>query len=194
MDDIAGAAAEDRMESVLAYDGKACIAAIFQARKSIAKIPAPRALANIAGKRADIANLRGCNCFGRFGQHRVLTSDQRMAAKRVKCDESADVHAAWRRRHLIEPLDRLQVYKHIRLDDKFFHQSEKIAAPTDKRSSLTILPCLLNSFYRLIESLRVRVGEGLHAIAPKILSREIGRSFMRRPVALKTALPIAATA
>src|SRR5712672_2880389 len=116
MDDIAGAAAKDRMESVLTYDGKACLSAILQAWKPIPEIPAPRALANVAGQRTDIANLWGRNCFGRFGQHRILTSNQRMSPERVKRDEPADVHAACRRRHLIEPFDCLQIYKHIRLN------------------------------------------------------------------------------
>src|SRR5258707_11280874 len=175
MDDIAGAAAEDRMESVLAYNGKACLAAILQAGKTIPEIPAPRALANVAGQRADITNLRGRNCFGRFGQHRILTSDQRMSAERIKCDEAADVHAACRRRHLIEPFDRLQIYKHIRLNNKFFHQPQEIAAATDKRSGLSLGPCLLNGLNRLLEGLRVCLGEGFHASTPKILSREIGK-------------------
>src|SRR5579864_8955309 len=194
MDDIAGAAAEDRVETVLAADGEACIAAILQARKSVAEIPAPGALANVAGQGANIANLRSRHCFGCFGQHRILTPNQRMAAQRVKRDEAADVHAACRRRHLVESFNGLQIYKHIRLDNKFFHHSQKIAATTDKRCGLSILPCLLNSFYRLVESLRVGVGKGFHASAPKILSREIGKSFMRWPIALKMALPTPATA
>ena len=38
----------------------------------------------------------------------------------------------------------------------------------------------------------IYVGKCLHASAPRILSRVIGKSFMRRPIALLTALAIAA--
>ena len=75
VDDVAGPAAEDRVESVLAHDRKARLAAILQARKPIAEIPAPRTLADVAGQRSDVANLRRGHVFGCFGQHRVLTSN-----------------------------------------------------------------------------------------------------------------------
>src|ERR1700730_11128225 len=117
-----------------------------------------------------------------------------MAAESVEGDETADVNAACRRRHLIEPLNRLQVNKHVRLDDKVLYQCQKIAATADKRSDLSLLARLLDKQDCLFESLRVDVGEGFHARAPKILSRVIGRSFMRRPMALEMAWARAATA
>src|SRR5580704_10290823 len=117
-----------------------------------------------------------------------------MARESVEGDETADVNAACRRRHLIEPLNRLKVNKHVRLDDKVLHQGQKIAATADKRSGLSVLSRLLDKRNCLFEGPRVHVGEGFHARASKILSRVIGRSFMRRPMALKMELPTAANA
>src|ERR1700681_4520888 len=117
-----------------------------------------------------------------------------MAAESVESDKTADVYTACCSCHLVESFDRLQVNKHIRLDNKFFHEAEQIAATADKRRCLCILTRLLRERNCLLQSPRVRVGEGFHASAPKILSRVIGKSFMRRPIALKMALPTPATA
>src|ERR1700732_4613685 len=75
VDDVTGAAAKDRVKSVLAYDGTARFAAILQAWKTIAEIPAPRTLANVPSQGANITNLRCCHSLSRFGQYRVLTSN-----------------------------------------------------------------------------------------------------------------------
>ncbi len=91
MHDEAGSAAEDRVELVLAGDREALIAAGFVARETVAEIPAPRALADVAGQRADVADLRRRDALGRFGQHRVLRSNQRVAAERIERDQAADV-------------------------------------------------------------------------------------------------------
>src|SRR5580700_7615368 len=117
-----------------------------------------------------------------------------MAAKSIECDETADVYAGRRRRHLIHSLDRFQVNQHVRLNNKFFHHSQKIAAAADQRRRQSIFSRLLREGNCLLQSLRVLVGEGFHAVAPRILSRVIGKSLMRRPMELKTALPTAATA
>src|SRR5438132_394471 len=132
MDDVTWAAAEDRMELVLATCGKAHRTAILQAGEAIAEVPTPWPLANVARERTDIADLRGRYRFGRFGQNGVLISNHRMAGESVQRDETADVHAACPWNHLVEPLDGLQVDEHIRLDYEIFHQRQQIAATADK--------------------------------------------------------------
>src|SRR5437016_8318763 len=104
MDDVARSAAEDGVEFVFAGHRKAGVAAVFQTRKSVAKIPAPRPLADISGERAGVADLRCANDFGRFPQHGVLFAYERMVAERVERDQSADFHAAALRSHLIQAL------------------------------------------------------------------------------------------
>ncbi len=71
---------------------------------------------------------------------------------------------------------------------------QQIAAAARDGSVLAAGLRLLNQSERVRKIPRVGVGEGFHASAPMILSLVIGRSFMRLPIALKTALPTAATA
>ena len=108
--------------------------------------------------------------------------------------KTADVHAARCGRYLIHSFNRFQINQHIRLNDKFLHHAQKIAAAANDRRRLPIFSGLLGEGNGLLETSRILVGECFHASAPKILSRVIGKSFMRRPMALKTALPTAATA
>src|SRR5204863_2052198 len=96
MHDVARTAAEDRVELILAGEREALIAAGLVARKSVAVVPAPRPLADIAGDRSDVANLRRRHAARRFGQHRVIATDDLIPAERVQCDLSADRHAAAR--------------------------------------------------------------------------------------------------
>src|SRR5260370_37983635 len=112
MEDVAWAAAEDRMELVLATYGKAHQTAILQAREAIAEVPTPWPLANVARERTDIADLRGRYRFGRFGQNGVLISNHRVAGESVQRDETPDVHAACPRHHLVEPLNCLEIDEH----------------------------------------------------------------------------------
>ena len=105
------------------------------------------------------------------------------------------VDAAHCRLHLIEALDRLQVDEHVGRDDAAPSQPEQIAAAAGKATP-PVRPGALaaTSADRVLDVAGVGVGKGLHASAPRILSRVIGRSFMRRPIALKTALATAAGA
>ena len=77
MDDVARAAAEDRVELVFAGEREAGVAAVLEARETVAEVPAPRPLADVAGERPDVADLRRRDALGRFGEHRVLRADER---------------------------------------------------------------------------------------------------------------------
>ena len=74
---------------------------------------------------------------------------------------------------------------------------EQIAAAAGerRRCGRSLLRLLDERHARAARSRGVGVGEGFHAQRlPEILSRVIGRSFMRRPMALKIALATAAGA
>jgi hypothetical protein len=86
MHDVARTAAKDGVKLVFANDRKAGLASVFEARKPVPKIPAPRTLADIARQGADIPDLRcrdACRCFG---QHRVLAANRRLLAESVERD------------------------------------------------------------------------------------------------------------
>src|SRR4051812_40272055 len=90
MNDVARAAAENRVEFVFAGDRKARRAAVLQALEAVAVVPAPRTLADVAGERRDISYLRRRNRFRRFSQHRELPADRLVPAERVERREAAD--------------------------------------------------------------------------------------------------------
>src|SRR5712691_2629067 len=117
-----------------------------------------------------------------------------MPAEGVERDKSADVHAAAGLRHLIQTLDGFQVHQHVRADDPLFHHPEQIAAAAGKRRRPPVASRLLRERHRLLKITSIGIDKGFHASAPRILSRVIGRSFIRRPIALKIALATAATA
>src|SRR5207244_7306507 len=107
---------------------------------------------------------------------------------------TADIHAAIHRLHLIEPTDGLEVHEYIRRYDPLFDQTEQVASTADNRCRSTLLLRLLEEGDRVLEITSIGIGKSFHASAPRILSRVIGRSFIRRPIALKIALATAATA
>src|SRR4029450_13791157 len=71
MDDIAGAAAEDRVELVLAGEREALIPAVLVALEAVPEVPTPRTLTHVAGDRADVANLRRRRAAGGLGEDGV---------------------------------------------------------------------------------------------------------------------------
>ncbi len=81
MHDVAGPAAENGVELILARSRKTNVAAVLEARKTVAEIPAPGALANVARQRSGIANLRRAHLLGGFRQHRVFFANARIAAQ-----------------------------------------------------------------------------------------------------------------
>src|SRR5207244_5766898 len=70
MHDVARPAAEDRVELVLAGGGEALAAAVFEARKPVAVVPAPRPLADVAGQGGDVADLWRAHAVGGLRQDR----------------------------------------------------------------------------------------------------------------------------
>jgi hypothetical protein len=90
MDDIARAAAEDGIELVLAGGREALVAAGLVARKAIAEVPAPRALADVARERADVPDLRRRHRGGRFSEHGKWSAQRLVTAERVEGDEAAE--------------------------------------------------------------------------------------------------------
>src|SRR5947208_13374610 len=102
MHDVTRTSAEDCMKLVLAAEGEAGVAAVLIAGESIPEIPAPGTLAHVAGQGADVPDLRCRDRFRRFRQNRVLPADDVVPAQRIECDQTADIHTAIDRPHLIE--------------------------------------------------------------------------------------------
>ena len=113
-------------------------------------------------------------------------------AQPVKSDQPTDGYSAAAGRQLVQPFDRLQADDHVRPDDALLHERQQIAAAPGKRGGLAALPRVGGPRNGLPKVPSIYVGKCLHASAPRILSRVIGKSFMRRPIALLTALAIAA--
>jgi acyl transferase domain-containing protein len=202
MHDVARPAAEDRVEGVLARDRITSRSAVLEALEAVPVVPAPGTLADVTGQRRGVADLRRRYALGRLGEHRILTPDLSVAAERIERHEPADRHTtAGRGLHLIEPLDGLQADEDIRCDEPVLHHPEQIAAATGKGDALLVLTRPRDDGNGVRGIARVDVGEGFHArtsfacdSAATILSRVIGRSFIRTPIALATALATAAGA
>ena len=194
MHNVAWSTAEDRMELILAAEGEAGISAVLVTRKAVSKIPAPRTLADVACQRSNISYLRCRDSFCRFRQYGELPANHIIPAQCVERDQPADIHAAVRRPDLIETFDRFQVHENIGVDDTLFDEREQVATTANERCGASFLSRLLDESRGVLEITSVGIGKSFHASAPRILSRVIGRSFMRRPIALKIALATAATA
>src|SRR5439155_12555212 len=81
MDDVARTAAKDGVELVFPAGRETGVAAILEARKSVAEVPAPRPLADVAGQRPDIPDLRCPDALRGFGQDGEALPDGRFAAE-----------------------------------------------------------------------------------------------------------------
>ena len=69
--------------------------------------------------------------------------------------------------------------QHVRSDQIFFLHAEQVATAADSHHG-----GLAKLFDRVFEVTRIDVGEGFQASAPRILSRVIGKSLTRFPIAL----------
>ncbi len=184
MHDKARAAAENRVEFVLAGNAEAGLPAVLVARESVAVIPAPRPLADVARERPGVADLGRSHVTRRFGEHVVVLADERIAAQRVERDQPADHHLPALLRHTIERADRFEIDQHVGRDQAFLDHPEKIAATADDRRTLPLLRGFLELAGGVLQIARIDVREGFHASTPKILSRVMGRLLTRRPIAL----------
>src|SRR5579871_226149 len=79
------------------------------------------------------------------------------------------------------------MHKHIGFDHMLFDHSEQVAA-TAGRNRIGFAELL----HRIFHIARIDVREAFHASTPRSLSREIGKSFTRFPIALKIAFATAA--
>src|SRR5262249_45366486 len=179
MHDIARTSPENGMELILTTEREAGVATILVAREAISKIPAPRALTDISCECSDVPDLRCCDGFRSFRQNCVPCPNEIMPAQGVQGDEATDVHTVICRLHLIETLYRFQIHKDIWPDDALFNEREQVASSSDECGCVPLLACLLGQRHRMLQITSIGIGKRFHASAPKILSRVIGRSFMR---------------
>src|SRR4029077_17160745 len=170
---------------------KALIPARLVTREPVAEIPAPRALRDVAGNRPDVPDLRRGDAAGRLGQHGVLLLDGRMPADVVYRRVAADGEPVGRRGDLIGIAQTAQADDDVGFDDAFLDEAEQIAAAARERHGFSALVRVLGQLDGLLDVARIRVRKRFHASAPRILSRVIGKSFMRLPIALKIAFPTA---
>ena len=95
MDDVARPAAEDRVKTAIAGHRVANLPAFAQAGEvRRAKIPAERPLANIAGDRAGIANLRRRRFAGGIGKNQQFFPDRRVFFDVRELGQRADAKPA----------------------------------------------------------------------------------------------------
>jgi hypothetical protein len=142
MDDIAGTAAEDRVELVLAGEREALIPAVLVALEAVPEVPAPRTLTHVAGDRADVANLRRRRAAGGFGEHGVILPEDVVPADRVERRLAPDADACCRLRDLVQVRHRLQIHNDVGLDDALLHKLQHIAAASCEDGSPARFPSL----------------------------------------------------
>src|SRR5258708_1843060 len=109
VDDVAWPAPENRVKLVFTVGAVADVPAILQAWKTVAVIPAPRPLADVARERAGVADLRRANAVGSLREHRVLFSDQRIASEGGESDQATDRYPVLVRCNAIQARNGLQV-------------------------------------------------------------------------------------
>src|SRR5262249_43484683 len=135
-------AAENCVELVLAAEREACISTVLVTGKTISKIPAPRALANIARQRSDIPDLRCRNSLRSLCEDGVLAPNDVVPAERVERDQPPYIDAvdsAVCRGHLIETFNRSQIHDNIRRDNPLFDKGKQIASTAGKGCGTTFL-------------------------------------------------------
>ena len=86
--------------------------------------------------------------------------------------------------------DPLEIDEDIRRRQVVLEHSQQVAASPDDGSARA---GRVETLYRLGQGPRIDIRETSHASASRTRARVIGSSLIRRPVALKTALPMAAT-
>src|SRR5262249_54350308 len=138
-------------------------------------------------------DLRGADALGCLRQSGIPRVNQRVAAQRVEGDQYADLYLVSLHRHLVKAVDSFQVHEHVRRDQALLNPSQQIAPDANGRGAAPLVPRLVEQSDRLAEVPRTSVGKGFHASTPRIWSRVIARSLIRRPIALKMALATAAT-
>src|SRR5215472_2739832 len=129
MNDVAGAAAEDGVELIFARDGEALVAARLVAREAVAKIPAPGTLADVAGERAEVADLGRGDGFSGLGEDGVIAADAWVAAEGVQGDLAADVETAARSRpSLILAFQGAEIDQDVGTRDAVLDEAEGVRA------------------------------------------------------------------
>ena len=194
MDNVAWPPSENGVKLVLTRGRETLITPCLVAVKPPAVVPAPRPLRHVAGQGADVANLRRGHRTGRLRQHGKLVSNQLVPTESVECDQSTDPNTAPGRLNLVVPNHRLEAHHQVRFLDPLFDHAQQIASSAGVRRSGAGRAGHSRQGHRLTQRARVRVAQRLHVNASMILSRVIGRSFIRRPIALKMAFPTAAGA
>ena len=111
-----------------------------------------------------------------------------MPAQRVQRDQPTDVHGVSVLSDRVEAADRLEIDEDVRLGEIILDHPQEIAPASHRCRAVG-----REVGNRIVEARRVDVGQPLHASASRIRSRVNGNSLIRRPVALNTALPTAAT-
>ena len=142
MDDVAGTAAEDRVELVLAGEREALIPAVLVALEAVPEVPAPRTLTHVAGDGADVANLWRRRAAGALGEHGVILPEAVVPTDGVERRLAADDDARCRRRDLVQVCHRLQIHDDVGLDDALLHKLQHIAAAACEDGGLARFPRL----------------------------------------------------
>src|ERR1035438_606874 len=167
-----------------------------QQAESLPVIPAARALAQVAAGRPHVANLRAGNAARRIRQRFVLVADIGVGGQLIHGDQRADAQPGRGLLDALQFLDALDVHHPLGRVDVVLHEAQEVcAAGQDIRMS----PLRRQQPEGLLERCGIGVFEGLHyAFLPSIPKAASTRSGVsgtlgtRTPMALATALPIAA--
>src|SRR6185295_11356866 len=94
--------------------------------------------------------------------------------------------------------DEPEIHQNIGRYDSLLDHAEEVAAAAVESGHFAFASGLLGQHHGVFRIAGICAGKGFHTrspeTAPRMRLRVIGRSFMRRPIALKIALPTAATA
>src|SRR5690606_40401243 len=182
---------------VLAVDREAPRPALLQARELlVAEVPASRPLQQVAAHRAEVADLRRADFAGRLRQGAILAPYPRMGLEVDEPGGGADPEAAFR-----QVGDRGVEAPHaddaVGRGDVVLHQPDEVHAAGERHRTAALG---VERGDRLLHRRGIHVSERLHCVPPvraassatSTLRGVMGRLRTRTPVALATALAIAA--
>src|SRR5713226_1662430 len=194
---------QDRVILVLAGCGVTLRSALLQTHNFFeTKVPAARALAEVATNRTKIANLRCSNRMRRFGKTWKIATYHWVLFKLSQRDQRADAQSAFAVCYdPIEPPNTFKINQARRPRDVILHRGQKILPARNWSRGIV---CIIRRWGRLEradgfgDAVWTHPLESFHALLlirpTRILSGVMGKSRTRTPQALKTALAKAPSA
>ena len=170
------------------------VAACLETGETIAVIPAPGPLRDIAGQRRHVAYLRRPHTGGGLAQHGPWTRQRGMAGKIAQGDQAANQGFRGGHRYRTGIANGAQIDNDVGPVSAVFDLLQQIRTAAGEGECPARCGCLMGRCHGFGNGMRIDIGQCFHTIASRILSRVMGSDVMRLPVALKMALATAAGA